>query len=142
MAVRADRHGNRRGLRDRELVPAGLVRHGQARRPRVEGTPRPRGPAAAAEAAKSLGGAGNAGSVGGAEIATAAAKGGGSFASNFFTFGGTSGIPVLEVLVFNPVAQNLLIMGGTSLFSLDVIDDLVQWLREQDVKSPDIKGEF
>ena len=97
---------------------------------------------AAAEAAKSLGESGNAGGVGGAELARAAAKGGGSFASNFFTFGGTSGIPVLEVLVFNPVAQNLLIMGGTSLFSLDVIDDLVHWLREHKVKSPDIKGEF
>ncbi|MFR9773794.1 SpvB/TcaC N-terminal domain-containing protein [Nocardia sp. SC052] len=92
-------------------------------------------------AAKGLAAAGKAGSLGGAELATGATQAVRSFASNFYTYGGTSGFPVLEVLVFNPVAQNLLIMGGTSVFSLDAVDEVSRWLRENDV-NVGVKGEF
>jgi hypothetical protein len=49
---------------------------------------------------------------------------------------------VLEILVFNPVAQNLIVGGVSSLFALDLVDDIIKLLRENEVKSPPIKGEF
>jgi len=66
--------------------------------------------------------------VGAGLVALAAGGGAASFASNYVNWA-----TVIEVLVTNPIAQNLHVMAASSLYSFDLVDDLINFLKEKDV---------
>jgi len=83
---------------------------------------------AAAGAARTLGEAGNAGTLSAGTVGSAVGGGAGSFVNNYVNWA-----TVIEVLVTNPIAQNLHIMVATSMYNFDLVDDLIQLLQELEV---------
>jgi RHS repeat-associated protein len=90
---------------------------------------------AAAEGAKAAGEAGNAGASAGqaaAQGATSAATGAAGSALNF---GASTGFNVLQTFVFNPVAMTLFIEAHASLFAFDLVDDIIDAIKNSGAKT-------
>ncbi|MFI5495924.1 toxin TcdB middle/N-terminal domain-containing protein [Actinoplanes sp. NPDC051859] len=90
---------------------------------------------AAAEGAKAAGEAGNAGATAGSAAATGAQAAATSAAGAAVNFGASTGFNVLQTFVFNPVAMTLFIEATATLFAFDLVDDLIDAIKNSGAKT-------
>ncbi|WP_143163023.1 RHS repeat-associated core domain-containing protein, partial [Couchioplanes caeruleus] len=90
---------------------------------------------AAAEGAKAAGEAGNAGATAGQAAAQGAGAAATSAAGAAVNFGASTGFNVLQTFVFNPVAMTLFIEATASLFAFDLVDDIIDAIRNSGAKT-------
>jgi RHS repeat-associated protein len=90
---------------------------------------------AAAEGAKAAGEAGNAGAGAGSAATSAAMSGGASAGGSALNFGAAGGFNVLRTFVFNPVAMTLFIEANTAVFAFDLVDDVIDALKNSGAKT-------
>ncbi|MEV8508836.1 toxin TcdB middle/N-terminal domain-containing protein [Actinoplanes sp. NPDC051475] len=90
---------------------------------------------AAAEGAKAAGEAGNAGASAGEAATQAATSGGLSAGGAALNFGASTGFNVLQTFVFNPVAMTLFIEATASLFAFDLVDDIIDAVKNSGAKT-------
>ncbi len=86
---------------------------------------------AAAEGAKSAGQAAN---TGGSAVGAGASSFATSAAGSALNFGAPTGFNVLQTFVFNPVATTLFIETTAALFAFDVVDDIIDAIKNSGVK--------
>ncbi|MEW2259779.1 toxin TcdB middle/N-terminal domain-containing protein [Streptomyces sp. NPDC047869] len=89
---------------------------------------------ALAEGAKAAGQAANTGAGASTAIGQGAASAATSLAGTALNFGAPTGFNVLQTFVFNPVAGTLLIESVAVLFAFDLVDDVIDLLKEKSAK--------
>lgn len=88
----------------------------------------------AAEGAKAAGDAANSGAGAASALGQGATSAATSAAGSAVNFGAATGFNVLQTFVFNPVAMTLFVEATASLFAFDLIDDIIDAIKNRGAK--------